>query len=58
MDAPHHRRVVALAALAAGEDRTWVARLLGEFRENAPTLQFLKDRNFAPVPAQADFSGY
>jgi hypothetical protein len=55
---PHVRRVIAFSALTAKESRLWVKRFLGEFKENAPTLAYLEDRNFSPVPAQADFAGY
>jgi hypothetical protein len=57
-DHPQVRRVLALAALNAGEGRPWVERLLQEFRENAVTLNYLQDRNFKAVRAQADFTGY
>ena len=40
---PQLRRILALAALSAGEQRGWVARLLSEFRENALTLKFLEE---------------
>jgi hypothetical protein len=56
-DHPQARRVLALAALNAGETRDWVSRLLGEFQENAITLNFLRGRNFNAVPPVADFEG-
>lgn len=56
-ESPHVRRVLAFAALNAGESRSWVDRLLAEFRENAVTRDYLKERNFNPVSAVADFSG-
>lgn len=55
---PHERRILALAALNAGEERAWAARLLREHPENQPVLAFLEGRNFTPVPAAADFRGY
>ncbi len=54
-DHPQVRRVLALAALNAGETRHWVSRLLGEFQENAVTLNLLRERRFNPVPPTADF---
>lgn len=56
-DNPMHRRVLALAALQAGESRVVVKRILSEFEENAVTLEMLEDRGFrSPKPA-ADFVG-
>ena len=54
---PHQRRVIALAALGAGEEVAWIRKLLGEFGENAPTLEMLKSRSFRQVKAAADFRG-
>src|SRR6266849_3344106 len=54
---PHLRRVLALAALNAGEEVVWVQKVLGEFEENRPTLQFLTHRRFAAVNPIADFQG-
>ncbi len=54
---PHLRRVLALAALNAGEEVVWVQKVLGEFEENRPTLQFLTHRKFAAVNPIADFQG-
>jgi len=53
----HLRRIVALAALNAGEDATWVGHVLGEFEENRTTLHFLDDRKYRPVKPIADFEG-
>jgi hypothetical protein len=57
-DHPLQRRVLALAALGANESRTWVTKLLSEFRENAVTLHYLRERSFAPPKDQAEFVGY
>jgi hypothetical protein len=54
---PHLRRIAGLAALNAGEDAAWVTKLLGEFEENRPTLQFLSERGFRAVTPVADFQG-
>jgi hypothetical protein len=55
---PAERRIIALAALNAGEEHGWVRRLVGEHRENAPVAAFLEERHYAPVPFVADFAGY
>jgi hypothetical protein len=54
---PHLRRISGLAALNAGEEAAWVRKLLGEFEENRPTLQFLSDRGFHAITPVADFQG-
>lgn len=55
---PHFRRVIAFAALNAGEQRSWIRGLLSELHENDVTLQFLESRSFRPVDPQSDFSGF
>ncbi len=54
----HHleRRVLALAALGAGESRQRVRAWLSELPENAPTNRMLDDLGFR-VPLKADFEG-
>ncbi len=52
---PQLRRVLALAGLAAGEERRFIRRLLGEFEENAVTLQMLENTNFRALRVAADF---
>jgi Reverse transcriptase (RNA-dependent DNA polymerase) len=54
---PLLRRVVALAALNAGDERAFVRGLLSEFEENAPTLALLEERHFRPFDVSADFEG-
>jgi hypothetical protein len=54
--APLERRLLALAAHAAGEERTWIRRALSEYEENAVVLQMLEESSWAPVKAIADFS--
>lgn len=56
-DNPQQRRALALAALAAGEKRSIIRDLLGEFEENAVTLSMLEDRNFKRLKVTPDFSG-
>jgi hypothetical protein len=56
-DNPMHRRVLALAALQAGEPRLVVRRILSEFEENAVTLEMLEDRGFRAARPSADFLG-
>jgi hypothetical protein len=57
-DTPNERRVLAMAALNAGETRTWVRNLLSEFEENAVTLAFLEARRFRAVRPGGDFVGF
>lgn len=52
---PIKRRVLALAGLAAGETRTTLRRVLGEFEENGVTLAMMEDQNFAKLPTKKDF---
>lgn len=54
---PLERRILALAALGAGEDRSIIARVLGEFEDNRVTLAMLQERHFQHVPANPDFAG-
>jgi reverse transcriptase-like protein len=52
---PSHRRVLSLAALAAGEQRHLVRKTLAEFEENLPLLEMLEDENFASPPIVPDY---
>lgn len=52
---PHIRRVLALAATSAGEERAVVRSMLNEFEENLPTLRMLEQRRFR-VAANPDFA--
>lgn len=54
--APQERRLVALAALAAGEERKWVANVLSEYEENALVLQMIRGRSWTPFSSVPDFS--
>lgn len=54
---PHQRRVMALAAVEAGEETAWIRKLLSEFDENAATLEMLRHRRFRPVRVAPDFEG-
>jgi hypothetical protein len=54
-DSPSHRRVLALAGLAAGCSKTQVSRWLEEFPENRVTLEMLKARSFQKPPQKPDF---
>jgi hypothetical protein len=54
---PLQRRVIALAALNAGEERGFVRNVLSEFEENAPTLALLEHRYFRPLDVSADYEG-
>jgi hypothetical protein len=56
-DNPQIRRVLALAAISAGEKRAAVRKLLGEFEENRITLRMLEDTNFRKPKVTADFYG-
>ena len=53
---PQVRRVLALAAANAGEDRAAIRSMLGEFEENVVTARMLEDRKFR-VPTKGDFDG-
>ena len=53
---PHVRRVFALAALGAGEERAVVRRMLSEFEENSVTLRMLEGSSFR-VKTKPDFEG-
>lgn len=55
---PMQRRVLALAALEAGESRIVVRRILSEFEENAVTVEMLEDRGFRAPKPSADFLGH
>jgi hypothetical protein len=54
---PHERRILALAAIAAEEEPSFVRELLSEFDENVPTLEMLKARKWRPIPGAPDFAG-
>lgn len=56
-DHPLKRRLFALAAAEAGEDRPLIRSLLGEFSENAPTLAMLEDCGFRPPKVARDYAG-
>jgi len=53
---PHARRVLALAALKAGESRTTVKAWLSMDVENAPTLAMLESFGWNGPKVQADFA--
>jgi hypothetical protein len=57
VDHPIQRRVLALAALEAGEEPRFVRAVLSQFEDNVPTLEFLDDRSFKKVNAVKDFRG-
>lgn len=57
VDHPLQRRVLALAALEAGEEARYIRTVLSQNEDNAVTLEFLKDRSFRPVRSVSDFSG-
>ena len=54
--APQERRLVALAALSAGEERKWVANVLSEYEENAVVLDVIEDRAWTPLVPVPDFA--
>jgi len=54
---PHARRVLALAAIGAGETRTKVKSWLSTDRENAPTLAMLESYGWNGPKVQQDFAG-
>jgi hypothetical protein len=56
-DNPLQRRALALAGLNAGHTNSAVAKWLGEFEENAVTLEMLKDQGFPRTPFKPDFAG-
>jgi hypothetical protein len=53
---PHARRVLALAALGAGESRTKVKAWLSTDRENAATLAMLESYGWSGPKVQTDFA--
>jgi hypothetical protein len=53
---PHARRVLGLAALAAGETRTKVKSWLSADPENAPTLAMLESYGWKGPKVQQDFA--
>jgi hypothetical protein len=52
---PLVRRALALGALASGDERPFIRRLLDEFEENAITREMLEARNFKPPKVVGDF---
>lgn len=52
---PQSRRVLALAALEAGERQTTVRRWLGQHDENLPTLRMLERTSFSPPKMSPNF---
>lgn len=52
---PHVRRILALAALEAGENTTQVRRWLGQEAENAITLEMLESTHFSVQKAVTTF---
>jgi hypothetical protein len=59
VDRAHHpliRRVLALGAIGAGEERDLIRRWLNEFEETSMTLAMLEDRGWK-VPVAKDFAG-
>jgi hypothetical protein len=53
---PHERRILAMTAVALGDEPAFVRSLLNEFDENQVTLAMLEDRQFRPLPVSADFA--
>jgi hypothetical protein len=53
---PQPRRVLALAALQAGESRATIKKWLCQEDENDLTLRMLSHCNFAPPKVNADFA--
>lgn len=56
-DHPFERRVLALAALNAGDERAFIRSLLTEFEETTLTLSMLEDSNFRPPRIKRDYEG-
>ncbi len=54
---PLERRVLALAALHANDERAFVRRLLSEFEENQPTLFALEDSGYRALDVVPDYTG-
>lgn len=54
---PQARRALALALLAAGDERKIITNVLSEFEENALTLRVIENNRFRPFSLSADFSG-
>lgn len=57
VDHPLQRRVLALAALTAGEERSWVEAQLSDFEDNRPLLEYLRSTGFAKPTVVKDFQG-
>lgn len=53
---PLQRRALGLAAIAAGEERDMIRKVLGEFEETSLTLLMLDDRGW-DIPVKSDFEG-
>jgi hypothetical protein len=56
-DNPALRRVLGLASLNAGEERSVVRKMLGEHEETQVTLRMLEEASFRRPRAKADFMG-
>ena len=54
-DHPHERRIIGLAAATAGEESSFIRRVLSEYEENFLTLRTLENRGFMPVEPAPDF---
>lgn len=54
---PHARRILALAALGAGETRTTVRKWLRQDKENYPTLRMLESEGYAARKVAKTFAG-
>ncbi len=54
-DHPQERRIIALAAATAGEEKTFIRQVLSEYEENRITLDLLEARGFKPVDPAPDF---
>jgi hypothetical protein len=52
----HSRRVMALAALLAGEQRSIVRRWLNQMDENRITVEMLEEHNFRPPEVVAEYA--
>lgn len=56
MSAPAERRLVALAGLAAKEEKRWIRGVLAEYEENSLLLKIIEERGWKPFPAEPDFA--
>lgn len=57
VDHPQERRVLALALLAAGDERRSIRRILSEFEENALTMRAIERNRYQPFAFSSDFGG-